>query len=130
MAQETQTGVLYQPGGMGWKGRCEGDSKGRRYKYTCGLFMLRFDRKQNSVKQIFFNKKQNKKKKNESWPLTGWFQAGLNLTEDHLSTQCFQGLRWEFASVRPVDPNGLNADAGCLNFSWKRPTGQSFSLCA
>ena len=28
MAQETQTGVLYQPRGMGWGGRWEGVSKG------------------------------------------------------------------------------------------------------
>ena len=53
MAQETQTGALYQPRGMGW----EGGSKGRGYMYTCGLFMLRFDRKQqNSVKQLPFKK--------------------------------------------------------------------------
>ena len=38
----------------GWDG--EGDSKGRAYMYTYGLFMLRFDRKQhNSVKQLCFN---------------------------------------------------------------------------
>ena len=29
MAQETQTGALYQPRGMGWGGRWEGGSKGR-----------------------------------------------------------------------------------------------------
>ena len=39
----------------GWEG--EGGSKGRGYMYTCGLFMLRFDRKQqNSVKQLPFKK--------------------------------------------------------------------------
>ena len=32
-------------------------SKGRGYMYTYGSFMLRFDRKQNSVKQLSFNKK-------------------------------------------------------------------------
>ena len=36
--------------------------------YTYGCFMLRFDRKQNSVKQLSFNKKEilknDKKKKN------------------------------------------------------------------
>ena len=52
MAQETQIGVLHQPRGVGWGGRREGGSKGRGYVYTCGLFMLRFDRKQQySVKQ-------------------------------------------------------------------------------
>ena len=30
--------------------------------YTYGCFMLRFDRKQNSVKQLSFNKKDLKKK--------------------------------------------------------------------
>ena len=36
MAQETQTGALYQPRGMGWGGRWEGGSKGRGYIYTYG----------------------------------------------------------------------------------------------
>ena len=58
MAQETQTGALYQPRGVGLGGRQEGGSKGRGYMYTYGWFMLRFDRKQqNSVKQLSFNKK-------------------------------------------------------------------------
>ena len=57
MAQETQTGALYQPRGVGWGGRWE-VSKGRGHMYTYGLFMLRFDRKQqNSVKQLSFSKK-------------------------------------------------------------------------
>ena len=33
VAQETQTGALYQPRGMGWGGRLEGVSKGRGYIY-------------------------------------------------------------------------------------------------
>ena len=36
MAQETQTGSLYQPRGVGWGGRWEGGSKGRGYLYTYG----------------------------------------------------------------------------------------------
>ena len=36
MAQETQTGALYQPKGMGWGGRWEGGSKGRGYMHTYG----------------------------------------------------------------------------------------------
>ena len=64
MAQQTQTGALYQPRGLGWGGRWEGGSKGIGYMYTCGWFMLRFDRKQqNSVKQLSFNKKNKLKKK-------------------------------------------------------------------
>ena len=52
MSQETQTGPLYQPRGVGWGGRWEGDSKGEGYMYTYGWFILVFDRKQqNSVKQ-------------------------------------------------------------------------------
>ena len=31
MDQETQTGALYQPRGVGWGGRREGGSKGREY---------------------------------------------------------------------------------------------------
>ena len=36
MAQETQTGALYQPRGVGWRGRWEAGSKGRGYMYTYG----------------------------------------------------------------------------------------------
>ena len=65
MAQETQTGALYQPRGVGRGGRWERGSKGRGYMYIYGWFMLRFDRKQqNSVKQLSFNKKYKLKKIN------------------------------------------------------------------
>ena len=33
MAQETQTGAMYQPIGLGWGGRWEGVSKGMGYIY-------------------------------------------------------------------------------------------------
>ena len=57
MAQETQTGPLYQPRGVRSGGRQEGVSKERGYKYTYGLFMVRFDRKQqNSIKKLSFKK--------------------------------------------------------------------------
>jgi len=36
MAQETQTGALYQPRGVGWAGKGEGVSKGRGYMHTYG----------------------------------------------------------------------------------------------
>ena len=36
MAQETQKGALSEPRGVGWGGRWEGVSKGRRYMYTYG----------------------------------------------------------------------------------------------
>ena len=36
MAQETQTGALNQPRGVGCDGRWEGGSKGRGYMYICG----------------------------------------------------------------------------------------------
>ena len=63
LAQETQTGALYQSRGVRWGWRWEGGSKGRGYMYNYGGFMLRFDRKQqNSIKQLSFNKKINKKK--------------------------------------------------------------------
>ena len=35
VAQETQTGALYQPRGVARGGRWEGTSKGREYMYTC-----------------------------------------------------------------------------------------------
>ena len=66
MTQETQARAVDQPRGVGCGGRWEGGSKGRGYMYTDGWFMLRFDRKQNSVKQLSFNKSKlilNKSKK-------------------------------------------------------------------
>ena len=36
LAQETQTGALNQPRGVGLGERWEGDSKGRGYMYTYG----------------------------------------------------------------------------------------------
>ena len=36
MAQETQTGALYQSRGVGWDKRWEGGSKRRGYMYTYG----------------------------------------------------------------------------------------------
>ena len=35
MAQETQTGAMHQPRGVGWGGRWELGSKRRGYMYTC-----------------------------------------------------------------------------------------------
>ena len=64
MAQETQTGALYHPRGVGCGGRWEEGSKERGYMYTYGWSMLRFDRKQqNSVKQLSFNKNKLIKRK-------------------------------------------------------------------
>ena len=36
LPQETQTGALYQPRGVGWGRRWEGGLKGRGYMYTYG----------------------------------------------------------------------------------------------
>ena len=73
MAQETQTRTLYQPRGVGWGGRWEGDSKGRGYMHTYGWFMLRSDRKhQNSVKQLSFNKKIKIKRKKSLLEVSHW----------------------------------------------------------
>ena len=36
LSQETQTGALYQPRGVGWGGKWEGVSKGRGYMDTYG----------------------------------------------------------------------------------------------
>ena len=58
----------------GW----EGGSKGWGYTYTYGWFMLRFDRKQNSVKQLSFNKKINKFEKTET--LIEWMKWIINST--------------------------------------------------
>ena len=46
MAQEAETGALYQPRGVGWGRRWEGGSEGRRYIYIWLIHVkLRFDRK-------------------------------------------------------------------------------------
>ena len=69
MAQETQTGTLYQPRRVRWGRRREGGSKGRGICTPMADFMLMFDRKQqNSIKQLSCNKKINwiKKKKQPS----------------------------------------------------------------
>ena len=56
MAQETQTGALYQPRGVGWEGDVREVQKGGDM-YTYGWFILRFDKEQqNSVKQLSFDK--------------------------------------------------------------------------
>ena len=71
--QETQTGALYQPRGVGWGGRWVGVSKGREYMCTYGWLILRFDRKQqNSLKQLSFNKKRNWKKELPKANLVSW----------------------------------------------------------
>ena len=36
MTQENQTGVLYEPRGVGWDGKWEGGSKGRNYMCAYG----------------------------------------------------------------------------------------------
>ena len=46
MSQETQTGALHQPRGVGWAGRWEGGSKGRGKKKREGEY---------SIKQLSFN---------------------------------------------------------------------------
>ena len=51
--------VSIERGWWGW--RWGGGSKGRQYMYTYGWFMLRFHRKQNSVKQLSCKKKLIKK---------------------------------------------------------------------
>ena len=62
-AQETQTGALYQPRGVGWGGRWEGGSEREGIYVYLWLIHSRFNRKQkNSVKQLSFNKKIDLKK--------------------------------------------------------------------
>ena len=81
MAQENQTGILYQPREVRWGGRWEGGSKGWGYMYTYGWFMLRFDRKQQKsvnyasiimsiIKSIIMLQLKKKKKRMERCDLT------------------------------------------------------------
>ena len=89
MSQGIQTGTLYQPRGVGWRGRWQGrGSRGRGHMYPCGWFMLMFDRKQqNSVKQLFFNLKKKKERIHDvrlsysendqpSVSISGWSMTG------------------------------------------------------
>ena len=46
VTQGTQTGALWQSGGVGWGGRGEGGSGGREHGGTYDWFLLMFDRKQ------------------------------------------------------------------------------------
>ena len=63
MAQETQTGALYQPSRVGWGERWEGGSKGGDIGIPMADSGWRFDRKQQkSVKLLSFNKKFGEKK--------------------------------------------------------------------
>ena len=84
MAQETQTGTLYQPRGVGWGGRWVGGSEGRGYMYTYGWFMLTFDRKQQkSVKQLSFSSVQFSQSVVSDSFMTLWTtarQASLSIT--------------------------------------------------
>jgi len=57
MAQETQMGLHINLGGGGVGGEMGGSFKREGHVYTYDRFMLRFDRKQKSVKQLSFNQK-------------------------------------------------------------------------
>ena len=58
MTQGTQREALYQPNGVGYRGKWERGSRGRGHMYTYSGFMLVFDRKQqNSVKKLSFKNK-------------------------------------------------------------------------
>ena len=74
MAQETQTGAMYQRRGVRWGGRWEAGSKGKRYVYIYGWFMLRFDTKQNSLKQLSFKNQLKRKKINNKRIIKIFFQ--------------------------------------------------------
>ena len=115
MAQETQTGVLYQPMGVGWGGRLEGGSRGRGYMYTYGCFMLRFDRKQqNSVKQLSFNKKKLKKL-NIMWDLsTQMCKAAINF---HCSLYSLH-IRWPLKLFSVLCYYRLFCYKDSCGFSW------------
>ena len=46
MAQETHTGALYQPRGLGWGGRW---TEGEGHMYACGQFMLIYGRTHHNI---------------------------------------------------------------------------------
>ena len=104
MAQESQTGALYQPREVGWEGRWEGGSKGGDICIPW-LIHMRFDRKQqNSGKQLSFNKKIKKERDSHTVSLanclaaSGKLDSGILLIEKlpHISP----GDRWKNANRR------------------------------
>ena len=50
ISQETHTGTLYQPRGVGWGGRWKGVSKGRGYMYTYAAIGIHVDVGQKTAK--------------------------------------------------------------------------------
>ena len=87
--QETQTGALDQPRGVGWGERWEGGSKGRGNMCTYVWFMLRFDRKQhNSVMQLSFNKRTKEKR-------TKKIELTIKKTMTFIWRQLFYKLKWK-----------------------------------
>ena len=83
MAQETQTGALYQPRGVWWGGRWEGNSKGKGYMNTYGWFMLRFDKKQQSSVKQFNSVQSFSRVRLFVTPWTSAQQACLSITNSH-----------------------------------------------
>ena len=65
MAQENQTGVLYQPRGVGWGGRWEGGSKGREYMYTYTYLFEVWQKATKFCKAIILQLKNKLKVKNK-----------------------------------------------------------------
>ena len=63
MAQEIETGALYQPRGVGWGERWEGGSKGRGYYVYLWLIHVDVWQKRKFCKAIVFQLKINLKKK-------------------------------------------------------------------
>ena len=63
MAQETQTGALYQLRRLGWEGRWEGGSKGREYVYLRMIHVEVGQKTTNICKTIILQLKINKFKK-------------------------------------------------------------------
>ena len=54
MSQETQTGALDQPRGVGWGGRWEGGSNGEIYVYLCLIHVDIWQKTSKSLKQLYF----------------------------------------------------------------------------
>ena len=96
IAQETQTGALYKHRGVGWGGRWEGRSKARRYMYTYGWF--RFDRKQNSVKQLSSIKKHELKKEAKQ----NFQKSIVSRWWLFLETTIYQNVLWFIEPVRDI----------------------------
>ena len=103
MTHGAQTCALLQPRGVGCSGTLEGGSRGRRYMYTYGWFMLMYSQKPTHyfeaiILQLEINLKKSFIIKNNAKYVTGWRENRrsryyrINHQTKNTGKSVFQGL--------------------------------------